>query len=126
MNSMVRLLCFVLLVFVGRTAVADSSRPADVIEASVIPDDWVRQPGQSRILMAPLSRKAGGWGQIKKGVWATKKDPAYQKMAELVEASISPLEYTDIKGTCGRAKCVCGCCWVRKLAERRAPPVRTE
>jgi len=86
----------------------------------------VGQPTESRILMAPLSRKAGGWGQIKTRLWTTAKDPAYQKMAELVEASIAPLGYNDIRGTCGRAKCVCGNCWVRKLAELRAPPVRPE
>jgi hypothetical protein len=36
-------------------------------------------------------------------------------MAAMVEASITPLEYHDIAGTCGRDECVCGCCWVRKL-----------
>jgi hypothetical protein len=86
----------------------------------------VGQPNESRILMAPLSSKAGGWGQIKKGTWATRKDPAYQKMIELVNTSIVPLEYTDIKGTCGRAKCVCNSCWVRKLNEQRASPTRTK
>jgi len=65
--------------------------------------------------MAPLSRKAGSWGQIKEGGWPTKKDPAYQKMAAMMNASIAPLKYKDIQGTCGRDKCVCGSCWVRKL-----------
>ena len=42
-------------------------------------------------------------------------DPAYQEMRRLVEASITPLKYRDIAGTCGRDdKCVCGVCWVRK------------
>ena len=75
----------------------------------------IGQPDESRILMAPLSVKAGGWGQIEDGGWATKQDPAYRKMAALVDASITPLKYHDIAGTCGRDKCVCGSCWVRKL-----------
>ncbi len=75
----------------------------------------VGQPDESRILMAPLSAKAGGWGQIEEGGWATKQDPAYRKMAALVDASITPLEFHDIAGTCGRDNCVCGSCWVRKL-----------
>ncbi|MCP4785970.1 MAG: hypothetical protein GY878_20715 [Fuerstiella sp.] len=75
----------------------------------------VGQPDESRILMAPLSAKAGGWGQIEEGRWATKQDSAYRKMAALVDASITPLEFHDIEGTCGRDNCVCGSCWVRKL-----------
>ena len=78
----------------------------------------VGQPDESRILMAPLSEKAGGWGQIEKGGWMTKSDPAYKKMAAMVEASITPLEYHDIAGTCGRDSCVCNSCWVRKLGQR--------
>ncbi|MCP4378249.1 MAG: hypothetical protein GY794_18995 [bacterium] len=76
--------------------------------------------------MAPLSARAGGWGQIEEGGWTTKNDPAYRKMAELVEASITPMKYKDIKGTCGREKCVCGGCWVRKLTQRSESSVRTE
>jgi len=79
----------------------------------------VGQPSESRILMAPLSAKAGGWGQVREGGWTTKRDVACQKMTDLVEASIAPLEYNDIKGTCGRDKCVCGSCWVRKLRETK-------
>ncbi len=75
----------------------------------------VGQPDESRILMAPLSAKAGGWGQIEEGGWATEQDPAYRKMAALVDASITPLEYHDIAGTCGRDVCVCNSCWVRRL-----------
>ena len=75
----------------------------------------VGQPDESRILMSPLSAKAGGWGQIEEGGWATKQDPAYRKMAALVNASITPLKYHDIAGTCGRDVCVCNSCWVRRL-----------
>jgi hypothetical protein len=78
----------------------------------------VGQPNESRILMAPLAEDAGGWGQIEKGGWTTKSDPAYKKMAAMVEASITPLEYHDIAGTCGRDICVCNSCWVRKLGQR--------
>jgi hypothetical protein len=78
----------------------------------------VGQPDESRILMAPLAEEAGGWGQIEKGEWTTKSDPAYKKMAAMVEASITPLEYHDIAGTCGRDSCVCNSCWVRKLGKR--------
>ena len=78
----------------------------------------VGQPDESRILMAPLAKEAGGWGQIEEGGWATKQDPAYRKMAALVDASITPMKYHDIAGTCGRDKCVCKSCWVRKLGQR--------
>jgi hypothetical protein len=44
------------------------------------------QPGESRILMAPLARAAGGWGQVTR--WKSKNDPGYRKMAELVEKCI--------------------------------------
>ncbi len=40
-------------------------------------------------------------------------------MRQLVETSIAPLEFHDIAGTCGRAKCVCGTCWVRRAEEQR-------
>lgn len=45
------------------------------------------QPDESRILMAPLSLAAGGWGQMPNG-WKTKDDPGYKKMAELVNKCI--------------------------------------
>jgi hypothetical protein len=44
------------------------------------------QVDESRILMAPLATKAGGWGQIPG--YASKKDPKYKKMAELVDKCI--------------------------------------
>jgi hypothetical protein len=40
-------------------------------------------------------------------------------MRQLVEASIAPLEFHDIAGTCGRDKCVCGTCWVRLAEQQR-------
>jgi hypothetical protein len=77
----------------------------------------VGQPDESRILKLRLPEKAGGWlGEKVEGtVFTDTKDPRYGKLFELVEASIAPLKYHDIDGTCGQDKCVCGCCWVRKL-----------
>jgi len=75
----------------------------------------VAEPRESRVLMAPLAVKAGGWGQIKKGGWKTTSNPDYIKATQLVEASITPLAYHDIDGTCGRPQCICGSCWVRLL-----------
>jgi hypothetical protein len=40
-------------------------------------------------------------------------------MRQLVEASIAPLPLQDIAGTCGRDKCVCDTCWVRRAEEQR-------
>jgi hypothetical protein len=78
-------------------------------------------PDESRLLMAPLAVKAGGWGQIDKG-WTSKSDPEYKKFRELITATIVPLP-PDIAGTCGRDKgCVCGDCWVR-LNKLNVPPL---
>jgi hypothetical protein len=46
----------------------------------------VAQVDESRILMAPLSAKSGGWGQITG--YASKSDPKYKKMAALVDKCI--------------------------------------
>ncbi len=45
------------------------------------------QPDESLILMAPLAKAAGGWGQVQPG-WTSKDDPAFKKMQELVAACI--------------------------------------
>ena len=70
---------------------------------------------QSRILLAPLTRTGGGWGQIAGG-WASREDPGFKTMAALVRACIVPLERTNVSGTCGSfrygGRCWCGCCWV--------------
>ena len=43
----------------------------------------------------------------------------------LAEASITPLSYHDIAGTCGHDQgCRCGVCWVRKDMEARGKPVK--
>jgi hypothetical protein len=69
------------------------------------------QTSESRILKAPLASAAGGWGQL--AGWPTTDDAEYQRFAKLLEASLEPLPFHDIDGTCGRDKCICGCCWVR-------------
>ena len=81
-------------------------------------------PQESRILMAPLSTRAGGWGQIGGGAWRDTNDPGYREMARLVDAAIVPHEAHDVAGTCGRSGCRCGTCWVRKLRQQwHNPPV---
>jgi hypothetical protein len=44
------------------------------------------QVDESRILAAPLAKKAGGWGQLPG--YASKADPKYKKMAALVDKCI--------------------------------------
>jgi len=78
-------------------------------------------PGESRLLMAPLASKAGGWNQIKKG-WSSKNDPDYKKFSDLIAATIVPPP-PDIAGTCGRdTGCACRDCWVR-LGKLNVPPL---
>jgi len=80
----------------------------------------VALPSESRILKAPLARKAGGWGQMKRGGWKSVGEPDYQQMLRLVQAAIQPLAYHDIAGTCGRDEdCMCLSCWVRKVKQQR-------
>ena len=80
----------------------------------------VAEPGESRILKAPLPAAAGGWGQIATNGFRGADDPGFQEMRRLVEAAITPLPFHDIAGTCGRdEKCSCGDCWVRKDLEAR-------
>ncbi len=80
----------------------------------------VANPTESRILMAPLPVAAGGWGQIAKGSFSGKSDPAWHEMLNLVEGSVAPPKYHDIADTCGRGDaCVCGCCWVREVRAER-------
>ena len=56
----------------------------------------VAQPDESRILLMPLPVAMGGWGQIKG--FKSKDDPAYKKMAELVEGCIIRRPNENIKG----------------------------
>ncbi len=74
----------------------------------------------SRILKAPLSRGAGGWGQISGG-WSSTADPGYKKALDLVKGVFEPMKRQDICGTCGSFKyggrCRCGCCWIHETRE---------
>jgi hypothetical protein len=79
----------------------------------------VAEPSESRILKAPLAASADGWEQISPGGWRSTDEPGYRRMRQLVEASIAPLEFRDIAGTCGRDPCVCGTCWVRHAEQER-------
>ena len=52
-------------------------------------------PQESRVLMAPLSAEAGGWGQTNK--WANRQDPDFLKMEALVMQSfIRPENENDM------------------------------
>jgi len=86
----------------------------------------VGQPDASPILRAPLAVEAGGWGQIPDSGWDSEQHPQYQRFKKLVDATITPLPYADLQGTCGRQPCVCGSCWVRELTQRPESPVRAE
>lgn len=78
-------------------------------------------PDESRLLMAPLAKAAGGWGQLDKG-WASKEDADYKKFRELIVATIEPPK-PDIAGTCGRDNgCACGDCWIR-INKLNIPPL---
>jgi hypothetical protein len=74
----------------------------------------VALPEESRILMAPLAISGGGWGLLPEKGWRETTDMDYQRMRQLVQASIAPQRYHDINGTCGRDDhCRCDSCWVR-------------
>ena len=51
---------------------------------------------ESRILMAPLSQSAGGWGQI--GKWNSADDPVRQRFVALVRDSLNPINGFDVFG----------------------------
>ena len=71
---------------------------------------------ESRILRGPLQASGGGWGTIGSGYEST-EDPRYLRMRELASKVYQPLPYNDINGTCGRPKCICGNCWIRKMVD---------
>jgi hypothetical protein len=87
----------------------------------------VALPEESRILKAPLSTAGGGWGLFPKTLWRDTSDPGYLRMRQLVEASIAPLRYRDIAGTCGHDdRCLCDSCWVRKAVRGEVSPVQAQ
>ncbi len=74
----------------------------------------------SRILLAPLSEKDGGWQQLKP-LWRSRKDPRFIKMRQLVAATVNNDLPVENAGTCGMAgaanwrnDCQCGNCWIRQ------------
>ena len=72
-------------------------------------------PEKSRILLAPLVEKAGGWQQIEP-YWNHKRESSFLKIKQLVYKTIVPHTNTPINGTCGakdRAHCKCGACWIK-------------
>lgn len=70
---------------------------------------------ESRVLMAPLAKSAGGWGQWTQGAFKDRNDPEYATLCALVEKSLVPLQWHDHNGTCNRgSQCRCGCCWVEE------------
>jgi len=73
------------------------------------------QPGESRILMMPLAKSAGGWGQISK--WENKNDPGYKKMAKLVNNCIVRKENENTLGWKPTLEMGAGMEWV--LDERK-------
>ncbi len=77
----------------------------------------VAEPAESRVLLGPLAIEAGGWGLVKKGGWSSRSEPGFRKLQRLVRESIAPRRYRDIDGTCGQTPCICGSCWVRKIAQ---------
>ena len=92
----------------------------------VLGEDIAKQPfetlvnngciDESRVLKAPLAVAAGGWGQMPR--WDSTADEGYRAMREKVAASLKPLDFQDIDGTCGNpAKCRCGACWVKQHDE---------
>jgi len=82
-------------------------------------------PEESRVLKAPLAKRAGGWGQCKGVEWLDTKAQGYQEMLSYVVRAVGPPGPRDIAGACGREPCICGSCWVRKLrANRQRIPAR--
>ena len=72
----------------------------------------VSLPAESRILKAPLTIEAGGWGQVPGG-WTSTSEAGYGRMLELVRESIESPLTEDICGTCDLTPCECRSCWVR-------------
>lgn len=87
----------------------------------------VALPEESRILRAPLATDAGGWGLLPEKPWRDTTDPDYQRMRQLVEASIAAEPYHDVGGTCGRdGHCACDSCWVREKNRQESVKASTD
>ena len=77
------------------------------------------RPQESRVLLAPLAKAAGGWEQWPNG-WKDRSDPNYKAFEEVV---YDLFDYPDpsLHGTCGYPVCRCGSCWVRQAYEQQHP-----
>ena len=80
----------------------------------------------SRVLLAPLSIQAGGWGLVEGG-WRNNDDPDYRTVQDLVQKTVRGTGFQDVDGTCGRGpnQCICGSCreregLLRDLARRNS------
>jgi len=74
------------------------------------------QIDESRILMMPLAREGGGWGQI--AGWRSRDEPGYQAMRELVERCIVRLPHENIHGWVPTLESGGGEHWVIEERER--------
>lgn len=83
----------------------------------------VAQPGESRILMAPLAKAAGGWEQSSK-CWKSKDDPDYKKLMELVAATIVRRPNENTNGWEPTFEQGGGEEWVKKERDRYIKKVR--
>jgi len=96
-----------------RAAIAErwgDERAAEPIEALVNR----AEPSKSRVLKAALPLVAGGWGQWEKQFSGT-DDAEYRRFRSLVDATIVPSKWKDVRGTCGRDDaCECNSCWIRR------------
>ena len=66
--------------------------------------------------MAPLPLSAGGWEQIANG-YTSMQDADYQHMAQLVEASLIPLNFIGETDAAGRPHPKSGVDWVKDAEE---------
>ncbi len=69
---------------------------------------------ESRILCAPLTEAAGGWGQWEAPNRWTSKNGDYEKLLALVKNVYLPSKVDDEFGACQLDPCECESCWVQK------------
>lgn len=84
----------------------------------------VAQPTESRILMMPLSKSGGGWGQIRG--WSNRKDSSYVKMSRLVKDCIVKSPNENVKGWEPTHEMGGGEKWVIEARKRYLEKVRSK
>ncbi|HYW79451.1 MAG TPA: hypothetical protein VE890_07720, partial [Thermoguttaceae bacterium] len=82
------------------------------------------QPDESRILMAPLAKKAGGWGQI--DGFQSKNDEGYKTLAALVDACIIRRDDENNEGWQPSLERGAGESWVLSAREEYLRKIRGE